>query len=210
MTDKHANVPNVNQFNDHRGALLALNFPQLPFTPRRVFVVTDTPEGMVRGKHAHHKTRQILVCLTGCITLRLENEAKGPHTVVLYRGDSLIHEALEWAELEFTCANSVLLSACSTDFDPSDYIGTYRIVSYRIVSYRIVSYRIVSYRNVSYRIVSYRIVSYRIVSYRIASYRIVSYRIISHRRALVVLVLVRIKHALAAQYWCAHNSCAQY
>jgi hypothetical protein len=45
------------------------------------------------------------------------------HSVVLRRGDSIIHEAMEWAELEFTEANSVLLSACSTDFDRTDYIG---------------------------------------------------------------------------------------
>lgn len=40
-------------------------------------------------------------------------------------GDSIIHPHLEWAELRFVDAGSSLLSLCSTDFDPLDYIGDY-------------------------------------------------------------------------------------
>lgn len=46
----------ISKFKDSRGLLVAFNFPDLPFTPRRVFVVSETPENILRGKHAHYVT----------------------------------------------------------------------------------------------------------------------------------------------------------
>lgn len=117
-------TPRINHHQDQRGSLFALNFPELPFKCRRMFVVTGTPKGMIRGKHAHYKTEQVLLCISGKIEIKLDR-VFSERTEILTPGKSLFHSAMEWAEIKFVEENSVLLSACSTDFDPDDYIGNY-------------------------------------------------------------------------------------
>jgi len=78
----------------------------------------------IRGKHAHYKTDQLLYCVSGRIEVTIDTVISRK-TIILKSGDSLYHKKLEWAELRFIDAGSILLSACSTPFDPLDYIGDY-------------------------------------------------------------------------------------
>lgn len=66
----------------------------------------------------------MLLCISGQIEIKFDR-IFSENTVVLTPGMSVFHSAMEWAEIKFVEANSVLLSACSTDFDPDDYIGVY-------------------------------------------------------------------------------------
>ena len=52
--------------HDLRGNLSAGEVPRdVPFTPRRYFLVHDVPTGETRGSHAHRECAQFLVCVTG-------------------------------------------------------------------------------------------------------------------------------------------------
>lgn len=44
----------------------------LPFAVKRVFWTYYTPESIVRGRHAHHQTEQILVAVAGRIIVTTE------------------------------------------------------------------------------------------------------------------------------------------
>ena len=87
-------------------------------------IVTETPKGMTRGKHAHYKTEQVLLCISGKIEIKFDR-VFSENTVILTPGQSVFHSAMEWAEIKVLEEHSVLLSACSTDFDPDDYISIY-------------------------------------------------------------------------------------
>eukprot|EP01041_Mallomonas_annulata_P013319 gene13319-28217_t len=122
MTSPYA----MKKFTDNRGSLMAINFPELPFVCRRIFLVTDVPEGCIRGHHAHYITDQMLHCISGRIQI-IEDNVHKREIIVLSQGQSHYHRAMTWAEISFLDQGSVLLSACSTDFDPLDYMGDYEV-----------------------------------------------------------------------------------
>lgn len=56
---------------DHRGTLLPIDLSTVPFSPRRIFVVSDVPAGVVRGSHRTLDCRQLLICIRPRIELIL-------------------------------------------------------------------------------------------------------------------------------------------
>ena len=98
---------------------------ELPFEPKRYFVVFDVSSREVRGEHAHRTLHQFLVCLKGeCALvvddgvmreeLRLDSPAVGVHV-----------EPLVWGiQYKFSSA-ALLLVLASDKYDPADYIRDY-------------------------------------------------------------------------------------
>ncbi len=51
---------------NHDGKLVALEKNEdFPFDIKRVYYIWGTDEKVVRGKHAHRKLEQVVVCLAG-------------------------------------------------------------------------------------------------------------------------------------------------
>jgi len=105
-----------------RGSLLPIDLDGLPFTPHRLFVVREVPEGTTRGGHAHQRGTQLLVRLAG--EIRVEMRAGGnSDTVVL--ADSrvgLLVPAPVWSSQTYLTPDAVLLVLSSEPYDPSSYI----------------------------------------------------------------------------------------
>lgn len=114
---------NLNKFKingDSRGKLLPIEFSSLPFSPKRMFLTFSVPDGQKRGNHASKVNRQILFCISGEIhAVFVKNGATDKR--VLKRGDYYFVEAMTWNELTFYNQAS-LVSLCSEEYDPSDYI----------------------------------------------------------------------------------------
>jgi len=64
-------VVELSLIEDLRGNLIAGEFERnLPFTPRRYFLVFDVPSNKVRGEHAHKKCHLFLICIKGsCVVV---------------------------------------------------------------------------------------------------------------------------------------------
>ena len=59
---------------DERGQLVALEeFKDIPFRIKRVYYMYDTADAVTRGYHAHKSLQQILVCIHGSCTIRVDN-----------------------------------------------------------------------------------------------------------------------------------------
>ena len=59
---------------DLRGRLLAAEIgSQLPFTPKRAFLVCEVPTAEVRGEHAHHTLEQVLICVHGELSVMVDD-----------------------------------------------------------------------------------------------------------------------------------------
>jgi dTDP-4-dehydrorhamnose 3,5-epimerase-like enzyme len=106
---------------DQRGTLIPFEFSELPFAPRRVFVVRDVPPGTVRGRHRHRRGQHLLVCLSGKIDVLLRYQGE-VHSVCLMPGEGgLMTDVDVWAQQTYVLPDSVLLVLASTPYDPADY-----------------------------------------------------------------------------------------
>lgn len=94
----------------------------LPFTVARAFWTYYTPESIVRGRHAHYRTEQVLVALAGRIIVTTEL-ADG--TLESFRLESpetgLYVPPNVWHTMQYS-HTAVQLVLASTVYDESDYI----------------------------------------------------------------------------------------
>ena len=112
----------VDKYIDDRGCLVAIN--ELPFDAKRVFYVTNVPKGETRGRHAHYRNKQILICLSGEISVKLDSGRFIKH-FKLKQNDSVFVNNLTWDEQTYETGNDILLAICSTEYDDYDYIRDY-------------------------------------------------------------------------------------
>ncbi|MBJ6141832.1 FdtA/QdtA family cupin domain-containing protein [Hymenobacter sp. BT559] len=97
----------------------------VPFEVQRIFWTYYTPESIVRGRHAHHRTEQVLVAVAGRIivtteladgtiqTFRLED----PHVGVYIPPHA-------WHTMQYS-HSAVQLVLASSPYDEADYIRSY-------------------------------------------------------------------------------------
>ena len=95
---------------------------QVPFDIKRVFWTYYTPESVLRGRHAHHYTEQVLVAVAGRIIVTAE-QADG--TVELFRLEDpyvgLYIPPNVWHTMQYS-HSAVQLVMASSPYDEKDYI----------------------------------------------------------------------------------------
>ena len=109
-------------FKDPDGTLVPIDFNNLPFTPKRIFYVTEIPKGEERGNHAHYETQQIIICVRGEIVVKLFTYPDGPHSIEITPNQAVFIDKMVWDSQIFKTGNDVLLSICSTYYEKEDYI----------------------------------------------------------------------------------------
>jgi acetyltransferase-like isoleucine patch superfamily enzyme len=115
------------QHADIRGSLTAGNFAgEIPFIPKRFFIVHGVPSRETRGEHAHRVCHQFLVCSAGQVSVvvddgkrRLELCLDSPHL-------GLYLPAMTWGIQYKYSPDAVLVVFASEPYDPADYIRDYR------------------------------------------------------------------------------------
>lgn len=106
-------------------SVLAPERAPLPFRAERVFWTYHTPETIVRGRHAHHRTEQVVIALTGRILATVELPDGAIETFRLdapHRGLYVPPNA--WHTLQYS-SGAVQLVFASTPYDEADYIRDY-------------------------------------------------------------------------------------
>ncbi len=94
----------------------------LGITVRRVFTVTDVPAGGVRGDHAHRDCTQVVVCLRGRVSVRVD-DGRNAVTVELTGSDQglSIPPGL-WNHLTFDGPGTVIAVFCDQPYTETDYL----------------------------------------------------------------------------------------
>ena len=65
-TLENVKLISLKTFTDSEGSLVPIESGlSIPFKIKRVFYVFDVHDQKDRGEHSHHKTEQILICLSG-------------------------------------------------------------------------------------------------------------------------------------------------
>lgn len=111
---------------DDRGQLIALEeFNDIPFQIKRVYYMYDTKEGVVRGKHAHKKLEQILVCIHGSCKIRLDNGKERKVVPLEKPYEGLYVGSNMWREMYDFSPDAVLMVLASEVYEEDDYIRDY-------------------------------------------------------------------------------------
>jgi len=97
----------------------------IPFEVKRIFWTYYTPESIVRGRHAHHVTEQVLIPAAGRITVTTEL-ADG--TIQAFRLEDpsvgLYVPPNAWHTMQYS-HSAVQLGLASIPYDAQDYIRDY-------------------------------------------------------------------------------------
>lgn len=116
----------MTRVQDLRGTLSAGEFgDQIPFAPKRYFIVFDVPGKDVRGEHAHRKCHQFLVCIRGSVTVVVDDGTKSEEVQLKEPEHGLYLPPLTWAVQFKYSADAMLLVFASDHYDPADYIRDY-------------------------------------------------------------------------------------
>lgn len=111
---------------DLRGSLSAGEFSSdIPFLPKRYFVVFDVPGKEVRGEHAHKQCEQFMVCVRGSVSVVVDDGTRSEE-IALDRPDTGLYvPPMIWAIQYKYSADALLLVFASHHYDAADYIRNY-------------------------------------------------------------------------------------
>jgi acetyltransferase-like isoleucine patch superfamily enzyme len=117
------------EYSDLRGSLTAGDLPDdaVPFSPRRWFLVYDVPNQEVRGEHAHRVCHQFLVCVSGSMTVAVDDGTRRTEVTLDSPTLGLYIPPLVWASQFHYGPDSVLLVLASHPYDAGDYIRDYEL-----------------------------------------------------------------------------------
>lgn len=112
---------------DERGQLIALEENKnIPFEVKRVYFMYDTKAGVVRGKHSHKKLQQVLFCVTGACSLKLDDGFESVIVRLEKPSCGLFIGPGIWREMFDFTTNAVLMVLASEYYDENDYIRDYK------------------------------------------------------------------------------------
>jgi acetyltransferase-like isoleucine patch superfamily enzyme len=114
------------RLDDLRGSLVHGEFgKELPFEPKRFFLVFDVPSEEVRGEHAHRELHELLICVRGACSIALD-DGKSRDEVRLDSPTIGLHvPPLLWRTHYKYTADAMLLVLASDVYRADDYVRDY-------------------------------------------------------------------------------------
>ena len=122
-----ASVKRLKYVADMRGNLSVSEFPQdIPFDPKRYFLIFDVPNQEVRGSHSHKKCEQFLICVKGSVNVMVDDGAARSEVVLDSPDLGVYIPPLVWGTQYRYSEDAVLLVFASHPYDDADYIRSYQ------------------------------------------------------------------------------------
>jgi UDP-2-acetamido-3-amino-2,3-dideoxy-glucuronate N-acetyltransferase len=111
---------------DSRGSLSFAELDKdLPFAVKRCFWVFDVPSNKVRGEHAHRLCHQFLICVSGQVSVMMDNGEKRAEVLLDRPNQGLFLPAGVWGVQYKYSQDAVLIVLASHEYDKHDYIRNY-------------------------------------------------------------------------------------
>lgn len=111
---------------DELGWLIALEGERnIPFPIRRAYYIFGTRPGVRRGRHAHRRLRQVLVCVAGECTILLDDGRQREDVRLTGNDRGLVLDPMVWHEMHDFSPGCVLLVLADGWYDEGDYIRDY-------------------------------------------------------------------------------------
>ena len=113
--------------DDLRGRLSVGHFgEEIPFQPKRYFIVYDVPSKDVRGEHAHRRCHQFLICLQGSVSVIADDGIHAQEVLLDNPALGLYLPPMTWGTQYKYSEKATLLVFASDVYDPQDYIRDYQ------------------------------------------------------------------------------------
>lgn len=96
----------------------------VPFQIARVFFV-HAPAQVVRGRHAHRRCIQLMLCSAGRIEVVCDDGTDTSRFMLENRCTGLLVPPGLWASQQYVDANSGLVVLCNRPYEADDYIRDY-------------------------------------------------------------------------------------
>lgn len=111
---------------DMRGDLSVGEFEkEIPFIPKRYFLVFNVPSQKTRGEHAHHKCHQFLICVKGSCAVVVDDGQSRAEVMLDAPNKGIYLPPLIWGIQYKYSEDAVLLVFTSDYYDAADYIRDY-------------------------------------------------------------------------------------
>jgi len=112
--------------SDLRGNLTVGEFEkEVPFIPKRYFLVLDVPTAETRGEHAHHQCEQFLICVKGSCSVVADNGNTREEFILNTPRLGVYLPPMVWGIQYKYTPDAVLLVFASHYYDSADYIRDY-------------------------------------------------------------------------------------
>ena len=98
----------------------------IPFPIKRVFYVYGVKNQDDRGKHAHYKTKQVLICVHGKVEVLVNDGLKDKKYLLESPQQALYIPEMIWDEQIYLSEDTVLLVLSNMKYDPKDYIHDFK------------------------------------------------------------------------------------
>ncbi len=116
----------LHHVKDMRGDLCVSEwYRDLPFVPRRVFVVYNVPDARIRGEHAHKECQEFLVCVKGSMAVVVDDGRQREEYVLDEPWVGLYLPPNVWRIQYRYSRDAVSMVLASHEYDPADYIRNY-------------------------------------------------------------------------------------
>ncbi|HIG39240.1 MAG: WxcM-like domain-containing protein [bacterium] len=116
----------LKRVHDMRGDLSVGEFQKdIPFNPKRYFLVFDVPTENTRGEHAHLKCHQFLVCLTGSCAVVVDDGSNRAEVLLNSPEKGIYIPPLTWGIQYKFSSDAILLVFASHFYEAGDYVRDY-------------------------------------------------------------------------------------
>lgn len=120
-------IIDLQRHSDNRGDLVAVErCSEIPFEIKRIYYLYNTADHVRRGYHAHKNLEQILICVHGSVTIRLDDSYTSEEVVLNDPAKGLYLKSSMWREMYNFSEDAVLLVMASELYDEDDYIRDYQ------------------------------------------------------------------------------------
>lgn len=106
------------------GELTVFEGAAVPFAIARVFVVRSGG-GTTRGRHAHKRCNQLMVCVNGRCEVTCSDGSSNQTFLLDGTDHGLLVPCGVWAEESYLDSGTVLMVLCDRPYEENDYIGNY-------------------------------------------------------------------------------------
>lgn len=109
-------------WTDAKGSLVAVEAEDtVPFPISRVYYIFGVGAGERRGYHSHLDLEQALVCVSGSVSVLVEDDAQSESIVLNDPTRALYIGPMVWREMYDFSEDAVLLVLASRHHEPADY-----------------------------------------------------------------------------------------
>jgi hypothetical protein len=124
--DKFSPV-HLREYSNEEGTLIPIEFDiykgDIPFAPKRMFIIRDVPDGGQRGNHAHKTCKQFFIVLNGSFRAHLTDRVGNVQYILHDPKSALYVPEKTWVILDDFEPGTICLVLASEPYDLEDYIN---------------------------------------------------------------------------------------